>query len=162
MVTTILAIYGALVATASLAVTGWTFVASGPRLQATAHVWPPLVDEGADDWGHDWTVYLDVWNTGRGEIKLDVEGGLVLAEQGSHTFDPVDWHGPDLPMRLPGHSGEHWIGTGFDLRALLQGPPESAELTLTLEVGGKREMVLHLSGWQRWINEPWVVRDAPT
>lgn len=48
MVTTIIAVYGAVVATASTLLGAWYFLRSGPRLLAEAYVFPE-----ADENGHE-------------------------------------------------------------------------------------------------------------
>ena len=73
MVTTALAIYGASLSTASTVLGAWYFLRSGPRLQASANVFPEADEEGgpSDD---EWFIILKVWNTGRSEVTIDIEG----------------------------------------------------------------------------------------
>jgi hypothetical protein len=42
-------------------------------------------------------------------------------------------HGPEVPIRIPGHSGESWRIDGLNMQF-----PMSAKLDVMLEAGGKR------------------------
>src|SRR5437867_1911956 len=70
MVTMIIAIYGAVVATASTALGAWYFLYSGPRLQAQAIVYSEK--ENGGEWDDDSTILLNVWNTGRAEVTMNI------------------------------------------------------------------------------------------
>ena len=105
MITTVLAIYGAAVATGSLLFSWWAFVASGPKIQAKAELLPPPWDpDGA------WAIDLQVW-TGRQAVKLNIGSVHVLHRlERSKTADMITlkWDGPDLPMMMPANSFEQW------------------------------------------------------
>jgi len=77
MVTTIIAIYGAVVATASTALGVWYFLRNGPHLQAEAYILPEADENGyAQD--KDTLIVLRVWNSGRGEVTVDIPGVSIL------------------------------------------------------------------------------------
>src|SRR5215469_9936647 len=61
VITTILAVYGSVVATGSLVLTAWIHIASGPKIQAQAELCPPLSKDEDDGW----SLELHVWNAGR-------------------------------------------------------------------------------------------------
>lgn len=164
MVTTVIAIYSAIVATGSVALTGWIHLASGPNLQARAELWPPLSE------GDIWTIDLQVWNAGRQAIKVDIGYVLLWYElskynrltgtlkRGGAAALNFDWEGPSFPIMMASHSGERWYGSCdiFDepdkmsgpdlerfkdaLQSLIAGKLDPRLLKVSLEVGGKRSM----------------------
>jgi hypothetical protein len=165
MVTTIIAIYGAVVATLSLLLTGWIFVSSGPKVQTEASLYRPSADKP-----DGWRIYLHVWNTGRQSIKVDIRG-LILAELesppdkwqlslrkrkptlGQLGHLALKWDGPEFPIMLAAHSGEHWRGISpaianseflaFFSDYLGTAIPRSdppTKLLILLEVGGRRKI----------------------
>jgi hypothetical protein len=120
VITTILAIYGAVVSTVSVLLSVWFFRAAGPRLQAQAFFEFHFLAEGEEDSG-DRTLTVKVWNTGRHPIKVDLERILTIKHgSGGETGIPMDWHGPDLPIWIPGHSGEEWRNEVPDLPGSLK------------------------------------------
>ena len=71
MVTTIIAIYGAVVATVSTLLGAWYFARSGPSLQAQASVDPVAIGEEIDrEWDDIRHILLEVWNAGRAEVTV--------------------------------------------------------------------------------------------
>jgi hypothetical protein len=148
VLTIVVAVYGAAVATLSLLLSGWIFVSSGPKVQAQAFLARPTITPSGK-----WHVSLQVWNTGRQDIKLDFFG-LTLDQ--SEVLPPgkiyalqLKWEGPKTPMMLAAHSGEHWFGrapkTGNDdiLAAFnnylgARGPDGLTKLHMFIQVGGKR------------------------
>lgn len=73
MVTTIIAVYGAVVATASTILGARYFARSGPSLQAEASVDPVAIGEERDrDWNDIEHILLQVWNAGRAEVTVDI------------------------------------------------------------------------------------------
>lgn len=150
MVTTIIAVYGAVVATASTALGFWYFLYSGPRLQAEASVFPRADDRGypTDD---EWNIVLRVWNTGRAEVTVTITS--IMIHNGKSTVALIIgkecWEGPDVPIRIQGHSGESWWIEKFDIRSIMKEEFFSVKLGIALEVAGKREREIPvLDGWQ--------------
>ena len=157
MVTTIIAIYGAVVATVSTLLGAWYFTRSGPRLQAQASVDPVAIGERIDkEWDDISNILLEVWNAGRAEVTIDISSLMINPGNNYHIVcpfqpcedpspdydpllnDPPDLDGPELPVRIPGHSGERWLIGGIDPRPRIDRPWTSATLTVVLEVGGRR------------------------
>jgi hypothetical protein len=141
MVTTIIAIYGAVVATASTALGAWYFLYSGPRLQAEAIVYSEK--ENGGEWDDDSTILLNVWNTGRAEITMNIMYIMINHDNDCKTawpFERTGTHlrGPEVPMRIPGHSGETWKIQGLDLPSMIDEPWTSATLSVLLMVAGSR------------------------
>jgi hypothetical protein len=163
VITTILAIYGAIVATLSLALTGWTFIASGPKVQAEASLERPVTDNP-----DGWYISLRVWNTGRQAIKVNFHGltlreltpstskrklavGKTASRRGKTASIQLDWNGPEVPLMLSAHSGENWFGRSpsvenRDILAYFTGhlgkaapdPTRPIKLSILLQIGGKR------------------------
>src|ERR1700723_1259460 len=105
MVTTVIAIYSAVVATASVLFGGWVYISGQPRVQARAYL-----SRNRDGDSCNWHIALRVWNTGRQSIKLSIMG-LTLTER--REFVPyrtsglrLDWEGAEVPLMLAGYSGE--------------------------------------------------------
>ncbi len=67
MLTTIIAIYGAVVATVSTLLGAWYFTRSGPSLQANANV-DSLGIGQKDEWNDDRCIILRIWNAGHAEV----------------------------------------------------------------------------------------------
>jgi hypothetical protein len=146
MITTILAIYGAVVSTTAVLLSVWVFRASGPRLQAQATFQPHFRLQGEKDTG-DRSLTVKVWNTGRHPIKVELDGGLTIRHRksGHQAFIPMYWHGPDLPIWIPGQSGEEWWEEVPDLPGQLEEPNESNELLVELTEGGNRRREVKVS-----------------
>lgn len=85
MVTTIIAIYGAVVATVSTLLGAWYFLYNGPRLQAEANVYPP-VEENDDELDDEWFISLRVWNTGRAEVTVNITSIMIHHDDGHNAF----------------------------------------------------------------------------
>jgi hypothetical protein len=137
MLTTVIAIYGAALSTVSALLGAWYFLRSGPRLQAEAWLYGDY--EQLKD---DTVIILRVWNTGRGEITVDIVDATT--HEGKDKFATAfygnDWaEGPKTPIRLPGHSSEEWW---FELSSVTDNlhPSVSTTLSLTLRVGGNRHV----------------------
>jgi hypothetical protein len=145
VLTMILAIYGAVVATASALLSAWIFRASGPRLQAQARFQPGIVTSKDTDTG-DRTLIVKVWNTGRSSIKVDLEGLTIRHPSGAETFIPMYWHGPDLPIWIPGHSGEEWWEDVARVSDYLEAPFESNEISIDVIGGGNRRCEIKVPG----------------
>ena len=163
MVTTIIAIYGAVLSTVSALLGAWYFLRSGPRLQAEAYLpeWEGLDNKEA-------RIMLRVWNVGRGEITVNIldvtqhrgkdEIAIYLS---NHELD-----GPEVPIRLPGHSGEEW---SIELQdAISSEPPVPTTLSFSLLVGGNRHVdVIVMDGAPRRGKRPlilgtgWSLPEAP-
>ena len=152
MITTALAIYGAVVSTTSVLLSIWFFKAAGPRLQAQATFEPPVLieDETEENESEDRTLILKVWNTGRHPVKVDLGGLTVRHGSGSETYTPMNWQGPDLPIWITGHSGEEWWETVTNLRGLVVGSIEKNEMSIDLVEAGNRErkVKISLSNWK--------------
>jgi hypothetical protein len=142
MVTTIIAIYGAVLSTVSTVLGAWYFLRSGPRLQAEAIVVLRSMDKRFEDWG----ILLRVWNAGRADMTIDLHSFIihhdidrwVLFHNGSAFKDrdmQIKTSGPEVPIRISAHSGESWTIGGFDIQSRT-----SAKLSVMLEVGGKRRV----------------------
>jgi hypothetical protein len=153
MVTTIIAIYGAVLSTVSALLGAWYFIRSGPRLQAEASIEVAIGEENRA-WEDTDSILLRVWNTGRADVSVQImylmidngdedmafprEGSEFLGKEGGLR---VGINGPKLPIRIPGHSGESWIiEGGFDTRSIQ--PFTSATLSIILEVGGNRTLTV--------------------
>jgi hypothetical protein len=81
VITTIIAIYGAILSTVSALLGAWYFLRSGPRLQAEAYVFPP-VGENWEEFNDNSLIELHVWNAGRGEITVNILYVNLLSRQG--------------------------------------------------------------------------------
>jgi hypothetical protein len=139
MATTIIAIYGAVLATLSTLLGAWYYLHSGPRLQAEAIARYPL-DEDDDDWPVDESfIVLHVWNTGRTEITVSFlwmtfhHGKSLMSIPRSN----IDYDSPEEPTWIPGHSAEVWFIDHLDIKTPVT---TSGTLRIKLEVGGKREI----------------------
>jgi hypothetical protein len=124
MVTTIIAIYGAVVATVSTLLGAWYFARSGPSLQAEASVDPVAIGEEIDrEWDDIEYILLQVWNAGRADATLDIMALVISTSNNYHLSYPFrggnldyvspDLDGPEPPIRIPGHSGERWLIGGI-------------------------------------------------
>ena len=146
MATTIIAIYGAVLATVSTLLGAWYYLHSGPRLQVEAIARYPLNEENDDSLTDEPYIVLYVWNAGRTEITVRLLW-MVLHHGKSLMLFPrkcIDYDGPEEPAWIPGHSGERWYINHIDIKTPVT---TSGTLTITLEVGGKREKdVLVLDG----------------
>jgi sigma-70-like protein len=140
VVTTVIAIYGAVLSTVSALLGAWYFLRSGPRLQAEAIA----VSQSLTTRFENWTIQLRVWNAGRADITIDLhslilefDGLPIVLSRDDSAFAYGDMrsgiHGPAVPIRIPGHSGESWRIDRLDLQFTA-----SAKLSVMLEVGGKR------------------------
>jgi hypothetical protein len=163
MVTTVIAIYGAVVATVSTLLGAWYFLYSGPRLQAEAYVYPPV--EGNDgELDDEWFVALRVWNTGRAEVTADIKD-IMIRHDNDWTgllLAGADLDGPEVPARILGHSGASWEIPHFDIQYIVRRPFTSATFTVTLEVGGKREVNVSVGdGWHRKSKRPFILKPGP-
>ena len=106
----------------------------------------------------DWYVSLDVWNRGRQDIKIDFYG-LYLAKPmkslpGLYYSLRLEWNGPEVPMILAAHSGDHWSGrpTVFAegnrllaayneyINSAITSPAQQSEFYLGVEIGGSRPL----------------------
>ena len=159
MLTTIIAIYGAALSTTSALLGAWYFLRSGPRLQAQAYVWPPVGWEELDD---DTIIMLRVWNTGRAEITvniLDVTATQRGKDKIATLLDRGDLEGPEVPIRLPGHSGEEWSIELHSVATLH--PSVSTTLSVSLLVGGNRHVdVPVLDGMPGKAKRPLILKPA--
>ncbi len=164
MVTTILAIYGAAVSTTSVFLSIWFFKAAGPRLQAQATFEPPVLfqDESEENETRDRTLMLKVWNAGRHPVKVDLGGLTVRHGSSSETYIPMNWQGPDLPIWIPGHSGEEWWETVSNLHGLVVGSIETNEMSIELiEAGNReREVKIPLSNWRTALDPVIIYRSV--
>lgn len=141
MATTIIAIYGAVLATLSTLLGAWYYLHSGPRLQAEALARYPLNEENEendDSLIDESYIVLYVWNAGRHEITVRLlwmtlhhGKSLMLISRKC-----IDYDSPEEPTWIPGHSGETWYINHLDIKTPVT---TSGTLTITLEVGGKRE-----------------------
>jgi hypothetical protein len=158
MVTTVIAIYGAVVATVSTLLGVWYFVRSGPSLQAEATAQRVAIGEETDSDWDNWDnvdhILLEIWNAGRTEITVDMmclvinlgNEHIILAFDDRYCMgvcihDPAffpDLTGPELPIRISGHSGERWLIRGIDPRRAVHKPWATATLSVMLRVGGRR------------------------
>jgi hypothetical protein len=133
---------------------GWIFLASGPKVQAQADY---LIQS---DGGGIWFMGLEVWNAGRQDIKVDILSLHALWKSDSGEWwkadseeDPTKsyiyvwlkpWDGPVVPMMMAAHSGESWeLDLSEEERPF--GPtgvaaPIPDQLWIELVVGGKRSM----------------------
>lgn len=133
MVTTIIAIYGAVVSTASAALGAWYFLRSGPRLQAEAYLLPPADWKQLDD---DTLIVVRIWNAGRAEITVNIVDVTAHYQGKESEINYLDGelHGPEVPIRLQGHSGEEWT---TELHTVLPlHPSVPTTLSVSLLVGG--------------------------
>lgn len=172
MVTTIIAIYGAVVATVSTLLGVWYFLRSGPSLQAEANV-DESVEENGGKWDEDSEVVLRVWNAGRAEVTVSVMALVIKTNNRLHLsypfwggvspdYDPPDLDGPELPIRMPGHSGDTWWISGIDPRFGLNERWTSATLYIMLRVGGRRvvNVPVHDGTYRRIKRRRYVLKPA--
>jgi len=152
MVTTIIAIYGAVAATVSTLLGAWYFARSGPSLQAQASVDSVAIGEEIDrEWDDIRHILLQVWNAGRAEVTVDISSLMINPGNNYHVicpfqgcedarpdYNPPDLDGPELPVRIPGHSGERWLIGCIDPRSVIDRPWTTATLSVMLIVGGRR------------------------
>jgi hypothetical protein len=99
--TTAAALYGAVVATASLIVAVLAYRAGGPSIKVSTWLRPATSDQPAE-------VVIGVANRGRGEATVN---DIFLNVPGPHTITlrgPNDLQGPALPCRLPASSQLAW------------------------------------------------------
>jgi len=164
--TTIIAIYGAVLATLSTLLGAWYYLHSGPRLQAEAIARYPLdEDDGYESAVDEPYIVLHVWNTGRAEITVRFLW-MTLHHGKSLMLFPrecIDYDSPEEPTWIPGHSGETWFINHLEIKTPVT---TSGTLTIRLEVGGKREMdVLVLDGMirpDRKRRRPFILDTAPS
>lgn len=163
MITTIIAVYGAVVATASTVLGAWYFLRSGPRLQAEAYIFPEA-DENGHEQNEDTLILLRVWNSGRAEITVDVpDVSIHYANDPVPTMVPLAGSdlldGSEVPVRILGHSGESW---SIELQSVaLRRQSVSATLSVILMVGGNREVdVPVLDGLRRKNSRPLILKPA--
>jgi hypothetical protein len=88
MLTTIIAIYGAVVATVSTLLGAWYFTRSGPSLQANANV-DSLGIGQKDEWNDDRCIILRIWNAGRAEVTVQITA-LMISHGRHHHMLPFD------------------------------------------------------------------------
>ena len=134
--TTIIAIYAAVVATFAVLVTVWQFHANGPRLRAEASLREHFLSEGEKDSGNR-VLILKVWNTGRNPIKVDFDGLTIRNPSGAETYIPLELVGPALPIRIPGNSGEEWWDE-MQVIDNLEQPIEANEVWVELKEAGHK------------------------
>jgi hypothetical protein len=167
MVTTIIAIYGAVLATVSTVLGAWYFLRSGPILQADANV---ELEEG---WNDDSFILLRVWNNGRAEITVRITY-LIISHGKKHLLFPLEGsdligaksgvrigiNGPEVSIRISGHSGEFWyIDGGFDIRSIT--PFTTGKLSFLLMVGGNRAVkVPVMDGTYRRIKRRFILNST--
>ena len=101
-------------------------VASQPDLRQNADA----RFEGCKEDTGDRTIILRLWNTGRHPVKVQFHGLTIKHGDEGETDLPVYWHGPDLPIWIPGYSGEQWWGEIPDLPGQLMGPLDSNEVSV--------------------------------
>jgi hypothetical protein len=162
MVTTIIAIYGAVLSTVSTLLGIWYFSFSGPRLQAEASIFSPI-SEDAEQRESDWCIELRVWNTGRGEVTVNIDYVVIHYDDDKTNLllTNRDLDGPDVPIRILGHSGESWTVDLSDIRSMIGHPFVTATLSVVLVVGGKREVDVPVSdGWYRDTKHPFILKPA--
>ena len=142
MATTIIAIYGAVLATLSTLLGAWYYLHSGPRLQAQAIARYPLdEDDGYESAVHEPYIRLYVWNAGRTGITvsllwMELHHGKSLM---IFSYEGIDYDGPEELAWIPGHSGERWYIRHLEIKTPVT---TSGPLTIRLQVGGKREKVV--------------------
>ncbi len=151
MVTTIIAIYGAVVATVSTLLGAWYFARSGPGFQAEASVDSVGIGE-ENKWDDTRCIVLRVWNAGRADVTVRITY-LMISDGNRHWGLPLEGsdfiggqgevligiYGPEVPIRIPGHDGEFWIiDGGFDIRSIT--PLTSGTMSFLLIVGGNRDV----------------------
>jgi hypothetical protein len=154
MMTTIIAIYGAALSTVSALLGAWYFLRSGPRLQAEAYLpeWEGLDDDEA-------LIMLRVWNAGRGEITVNILD--VTQHRGKDEIAVLlsshELNGPEVPIRLPGHSGQEW---SIELQdAISSQPSVPTTLSFSLLVGGNRHVdVPVMDGMPRRAKRPLILK----
>jgi hypothetical protein len=104
--TLVLAIYGAVVATASVVIAARAHKAQGPKLSVTGH--------GVENAYGRWAV-IAATNSGRGEVTIDrMHVSVAFGHDGDAVnqvldFDESDTVGPSLPHRIHGHSATKWF-----------------------------------------------------
>jgi hypothetical protein len=160
VLTAVVAVYGAVVATLSLALTGWIFMSSGPKVQAEASLARPSITPTGR-----WHVYLQVWNTGRQDIKIEFRPLILDHHTGRVYALRLNWEGPEVPMMLPAHSGDHWFGRApdsgndeilavyNDYLGVDSPPAQPPKLRVLIQVGGRRVISVPVVE-QRWTTTP--------
>jgi hypothetical protein len=177
MVTTVIAVYGAVVATVSTLLGVLYFARSGPSLQAEASVDEVAIGEKGERIYREWDdiefVLLQVWNAGRSEVTVEIVDLMIHPDNNFHVsypfginpdypdYEPPDLDGPQLPIRIQGHSGERWLIRSSDPRRGIDLPWKSATLSVTLRVGGRRLVnVSVLDGTYRRIKRRYILKPA--
>ena len=105
---------------------------------------------------------LKVWNAGRHPVKVNLGGLTVRHGSSSETYIPMNWQGPDLPIWIPGHSGEEWWETVSNLHGLVVGSIETNEMSIELiEAGNReREVKIPLSNWRTALDPVIIYRSV--
>jgi hypothetical protein len=159
MLTTIIAIYGAILATASVAVNGWIFIASGPNLQIEAELSPYLNE---DDSNTVWHLYVQVSNTGRFQGKVGVPDLYGYCGQSKILMLDPGWTGPSSPVVIAGGSDEEW---DTELKAIKLEELDIDSLELCIKVAGNDSVYLPLrldsefarhSSYLKWQQRKWL------
>jgi hypothetical protein len=99
--TIVIALYGAVVATASLIIAILAYRAGGPRLKPSTWLRPATEDKAAE-------LTIRVANSGRAEGTVN---RVYLSVPGPYSIplnDPGILKGPELPCRVPGHASTQW------------------------------------------------------
>jgi hypothetical protein len=165
MATTIIAIYGAVLATLSTLLGAWYYLHSGPRLQAEAVAFYPLDEDDYDDWPVDKSfIMLKVWNTGRADITVHFRC-MMLYHGISLTLLPlgcIDYDGPEEPIRILGHSNKKWKIHHLHHLNIKEPVTTSGTLTIKLEAGGNREIdVPVFDGMMTESRRPFILDTVP-
>ena len=127
-VTTVVAIYAAVVATGSLGVAILAFRSGTPRLQATTAL-RPTADGG---------LRLTLTTTNRSRADATVRS-LALDVPGPHTINltpermPIE--GPSLPAIVPAHSQRSWAIPVQDLREIVANEGWATEVRAVVTTG---------------------------
>jgi hypothetical protein len=159
MLTMIIAIYGAVTATASIIFTAWSFWASGPRLQVEARLLPRMLMPDESDDGRR-TFSIRASNTGRLPIKFDILNVDIRIQTsfiGDVSYaDKIRWHGPALPASIPAQSGEEWNTTLGHLGSQGTASLESTKIVVRTMTGGHKIRTIEMpaSNWREIIENP--------
>jgi hypothetical protein len=146
VITTVLAIYGATVSTLAVGSNVWFFRAAGPKLQAKASLNSSQIGDQKE-----FRLHVKIWNTGRHPIKVDLKE-IVIDTRDSTIGQMREWHGPDLPISIPGQSGEEWWADMSLARPSGQ-PLNIMEMRVRIVKAGGRERTVRVpkSEWLRWL-----------
>lgn len=142
MLTEILAIYAAVVSTGSVIIAYFSYRSGDPRLSGSAEIVGRYDIEGP-------TLHVTVHNRGRGPITVDfvMLWGLSPSSGNKKTALPVvGWPlhsvNSQLPVRIEGHSGDHWHSPAQKITKEWLNRSDLTRLEVTINLADGKTMTL--------------------